>query len=509
MDSTANPKASSRTSFARASITLFAGLAACGGLGKRPVEVDAALPPVWPAEVTVATCERYASVAVGDYVMQSNYWNLETCPGTQCVEFNTATGAFSVTQGPPACGDNVASYPNVLYGCSFGSCTPNTMLPMQVSALSTVTSSWDFSAGGTSKDQYNVAYDIWFCPDNNCGSTGFPNGLELMIWLDYKNVHGWKTSLGSKTLAGHSWDVWLADMLVGQASDSWTYLTYMIKGPQVTSLTDFDLGAFIRDAVARGYIKDTWYMYAIQAGMEVRTGGMPYTSNSFSVTINGVTPSTVPTPYDGPSCDGGAPTAEGTLAIVDNYVTAGPLHGYGAAWTWVGADSSAIACAAPTCTASAGGAVSCSPPLGPTALCTSGTVTADPTYNSVAGLGFNLNQDVTIDAGVVDSGVDAGAVSLGAVTIPNSIMVAISRSATLGGNSTLRLQLTDVDGNLFCYGGPLNVPIAIDKFNTKCWNNTGVYATPSTLFTKLDVIVPSAYSVDLPFSYCITSVSMD
>jgi hypothetical protein len=79
--------------------------------------------------------------------VESDYWNKESCPGTQCMAINNATGAFTVTQGPN-CGNTVASYPNVLYGCSFGTCSPASLLPMPVSALSTVTSSWDFSVGG-------------------------------------------------------------------------------------------------------------------------------------------------------------------------------------------------------------------------------------------------------------------------------------------------------------------------------------------------------------------------
>ena len=39
------------------------------------------------------------------------------------MSMNSATGAFSVTQGP-SCGDTVASYPNVRYGCAFGNCSP-------------------------------------------------------------------------------------------------------------------------------------------------------------------------------------------------------------------------------------------------------------------------------------------------------------------------------------------------------------------------------------------------
>jgi cellulose 1,4-beta-cellobiosidase len=433
------------------------------------------------------------------------------------MEINKTTAAFTVTQGPAACGDNVATYPNVLYGCSFGNCSPASMLPMQVGALSTVTSSWDFSVGGAASDQYNVSYDIWFCPDGDCGTSGFPQGAELMIWLDYKNVHGWQTDLGTVTLAGHTWEVWQATM--GSGANSWTYLAYMIQSPMVTSVTDLDLNAFVRDAAARGYIQNSWYLYAIQAGSELRTGGIPYSSDSFSVAINGVTPSTAPVAATGPSCDGGVPTAEGKLNVVDNYVTAGPLHGYGAAWTWVGAGSSATACATPTCnalgslqvTANLGNGVapltvepvSCSPTFPPSALCAAGTVTADPTYYQVAGIGFNFNQDVGADGGA------AGA--LGTISISKSITVSVSKSGTLVGNSSLRLQLTDVNNKFYCYGGRLDsgVPIPIGQFNTTCWDNKGEFATSSTLFKRVDVQVPGSASTDQAFAFCLTDVSVE
>jgi len=472
------------------------------------VEVDAALPPVWPAEQTVSSCDDFATIAVGSYVLQSNYWNKDTCPGTQCIEMNSVTGAFSVTQGPPACGNNVASFPNVLYGCSYGNCTPASVLPKPVGQLSSLTSSWDFSAGGIASDRWNVSYDLWFCPDNNCAASGFPNGLELMIWLDYNNAYGWKTHLGSVSLAGYTWDVWAADMLVGGASASWNYMNYILKPPMVTSVTKLDLNAFIRDAIQRGYAQNSWYLYAIQAGMEVRSGGMPFTSNSFSVTINGETASTAPVANQGPSCDGGLPTADGQLSISDSYVTAGPLHGYGAAWTSAVGGSTAIVCGTPVCTGGQEGAAgTCSPALGPSALCTAGTVSADPTYHAVAGIGFELNQDLLVAGGASD--VDGGDIApIGTITIPNSLTVAITKSDSLGGDSSLRLQLKDVDGNLFCYAGPLNEVIPIDKLNTQCWNNKGDFATSSTLFTRLDVIVPSSATTDLPFSYCLANVTV-
>jgi len=539
-----------------AALLLTGGLAGCGSSsgGSGTTGVDA---PVWSPDAAISSCDDFATTAVGDYVISSNYWNKATCPGTQCIEMNRSTGAFSVTQGPDPCGNNVASFPNVLYGCSYGNCSPQTILPQPVSQVASLTSSWDFSVGGTSSDAWNVAYDIWFCPDSTCGASGFPNGLELMIWLDYRNAAGWKDHLGTTSLAGRNWDVWAASMLVGGATAAWNYMDYIVKGSPLTQVTDLDLNAFIQDAVARGYAQSSWYLFAVQAGMEVRKGGIPFTSNSFSVNINGQTPSPVPLPTQGLVCDGGAPVADGQLAINGTYITAGSLHGYGGAWTAL-VDTAATICSSPVCTGQQTGAPgTCTPALSPTALCTAGVVSADPSYHATAGVGFELDQDQlaggggpsAIDASLSDgdaslsdgdaslsdsdaslsssdgglspidgygpSGVDSGGLSgadggdipaIHAITVPNNVTLSIWRSNTVGGNNNLRAQLTDVDGNIFCYGGPLNVAIPIGSFNTECWNNQGTFATPSTRFTRLDIIVPSSATTNLPFSYCLDNV---
>jgi cellulose 1,4-beta-cellobiosidase len=531
MKPTAQRNALSGTSSTLVGIVLLAELAACAsnpsagdgaslvGTGEDGGAVIES--STWPPGVTLNTCDDYATVTVGSYVVESDFWNEGSCPGTQCMTINDATGAFSVTQFPN-CGNTVASYPNVLYGCSFGTCSPGSVLPMPVSTLSTVTSSWDFSVGGVSADQYDVAYDIWFCQDDTCGPNGFPHGTELMIWLDYQNVKGWQYDLGPVSLDGHTWELWQATM--GTGADAWTYLAYMIQAPMVSSVTNLDLNAFFRDAVSRGYIQNSWYLYAIQAGDELRTGGLPYDNNSFSVSINGVAPAIPDAGAEtgeaaSVSCDGGIPTAEGEMVVSDNYVTAGSLHGYAAAWTWVGSDSSAIACATPTCTAPDSlqvtailqngaapltpKAVSCSPGFAPSALCTAGTVTADPTYESVAGLGFNLSQETESDGGVDASSVDG-------ITIGQSITITVEKSGALSGNSTLRVQLTDSNNDFYCYAGQWisGVAIPITQFNTQCWNNSGTFATSSTLFKRVDILVPSNASTDESFAYCLTNVAV-
>jgi hypothetical protein len=236
-----------------------------------------------PSKNVVTTCALQDNVNVGSYVVETDYWNSVACPGTQCVDINDVTGAFTVTEGP-SCGSTVAGYPNVLYGSSFGETSPGSVLPKQVSALTRVVSSWSFSTGGASTDMFDVAYDIWFCPDDTCGASGFNGGTELMIWLNYPNTSNGGTT-GSVNLDGYSWQI--STFAAGGTGNSWTYLAYQIQpSSMVTSVTNLNLLAFFKDAESKGYIKSSWYLYAVQAGIELRTGGIPFSSDSFSVSVN-------------------------------------------------------------------------------------------------------------------------------------------------------------------------------------------------------------------------------
>jgi hypothetical protein len=156
-------------------------------------------------------------------------------------------------------------------------------------------------------------------------------------------------------------------------------------------------------------------------------------------------------------------------------------------------------------------------------------VTADPTYNQVAGVGFNINQGIggdgtagidggtaSIDGGTsIDGGLASfdggGSGSVGTITIGTSLTVSVEKSGTLPGNSALRVQVMDANNNFYCYSGKLNsgVAIPVGAFNTKCWDNSGKFATPSTRFKRVDVLVPGAASSDEAFAFCLTNVSVE
>jgi hypothetical protein len=205
------------------------------------------------------------------------------------------TGSYTVTKGTYSCDFNVASYPSILYGRAFGSNSPNSALPASVSLLKCVNTDWSFKP--TNSGRWDAAYDIWLCPDNQCGPGGFNGGLELMIWLDYLNTNGWKNDLGPVTVDGMNWELWECDGDSG--ADNHRYVAYLAKKP-TTSIKNLDIKGFLDDSQDRGYIKPSWYLYAVEVGNEIASGGIPFTSNSFSVSVNkncGAKPIFTPLPF--------------------------------------------------------------------------------------------------------------------------------------------------------------------------------------------------------------------
>jgi hypothetical protein len=251
----------------------------------------------WASGGTVETCAPFQAVTVGSYIVQTDYWNKGQCPGTQCVSIDDQTGSYTVTKDDFKCAKDftVGSYPSILYGKAFGATSPNCDLPAPLSDLKCVNSSWSFQP--TDTGGWDAAYDIWLCPDHSCGPEGFKGGAEVMIWLDYRNANGWQYDMGPATISGMNWEVWRWDPKdSGSGSD---YVAYLAKTP-TTSIRNLDIKGFLDDSQARGYIKPSWYLYAVEVGNEFHSGGVPFTSKSFSVSVNkdcGAKPVFTPMPW--------------------------------------------------------------------------------------------------------------------------------------------------------------------------------------------------------------------
>ena len=225
---------------------------------------------------TLRTCEPNAFVTIGSYMVGTNYWNPRKCSGKQCLSIDNKTGQFTVTEANFTCAPDVASYPFIFTGSHFGVNSPGTNLPMPLRELKCLTSSWGFTP--TKSGSWNAAYDVWFSTGLSTAH-GFQGGAELMIWLDHVgNTPPAGHQVGKVTVAGMDWTLW-------EGNVGWNYIAYLADKP-VDSVTGLDLKAFIKDDLARGYLDPDWFLAAVEAGIELRTGGIPFTSGAFSVEIN-------------------------------------------------------------------------------------------------------------------------------------------------------------------------------------------------------------------------------
>ena len=213
--------------------------------------------------------------------MQNNEWGssaaecITTDGGT---DFTVANSSISnSTSGAPG------GYPSIYQGCHWGNCSSGglTTTPIQASNLSSgkVTTSWSTTQPGGSND-YDVAYDVWF--NKTSTTTGQPNCLELMVWLNHNGpVQPFGSQVATNvSIGGHAYNVWEG------AQSTWNTVSYtMTTG--TTSVSNLDIGQLAQDAINRGYMPSSCWLIDVEAGFELWQGGAGLATNSFSVNVNG------------------------------------------------------------------------------------------------------------------------------------------------------------------------------------------------------------------------------
>jgi len=241
----------------------------------------------------VQICEQYGSTTIqGRYVVQNNRWGTTA---QQCI--NVTDTGFQITRqdGQGNTSGAPVSYPSIFIGCHYTNCSPGTNLPMQVSQISSATSSisYTYVSGAT----YNASYDIWLDPTPKRDGV---NQMEIMIWFNRQGpIQPIGSSVGTATVGGRTWDVWRG------SNGSNNVISYLASSP-ITSW-NFSVLDFINDVRNRGAITNSWYLTSIQAGFEPWQGGVGLGVNSFSASVNGggnppTTPPTTPPNQGTGSC---------------------------------------------------------------------------------------------------------------------------------------------------------------------------------------------------------------
>ncbi|MFI6262271.1 cellulose binding domain-containing protein [Micromonospora sp. NPDC051006] len=240
------------------------------------------------ASADTQICEQYGSTVIGNrYVVQNNRWGTTA---QQCINV-TSTGFEITTQnGSNPTNGAPTAYPSVFLGCHYTNCSPGTNLPIQVSQISSATSSISYRY--VSGAVYNASYDIWLDPSPK---TDGVNQMEIMIWLNRQGpIQPIGSPVGTANLAGRSWEVWRG------SNGSNNVISYVAPSP-ITSL-DFSVLDFIADVRSRGAITNSWYLTSIQAGFEPWQGGAGLAVTAFSAAVNGggTPPPTTPPPTTPP-----------------------------------------------------------------------------------------------------------------------------------------------------------------------------------------------------------------
>ncbi|TNH30526.1 glycosyl hydrolase family 5 [Micromonospora orduensis] len=238
------------------------------------------------ASADTQICEQYGSAVIqGRYVVQNNRWGTTA---QQCI--NVTSNGFEITtlNGSSPTNGAPTAYPSVFFGCHYTNCSPGTNLPIQVSQISSATSSisYRYVSGAT----YNASYDIWLDPSPKRDGV---NQMEIMIWLNRQGpIQPIGSVVGTTNLAGRTWEVWRG------SNGSNNVISYV--APSAISSLNFSVLDFINDVRNRGAITNSWYLTSIQAGFEPWQGGVGLAVTSFSANVNGGGNPTTPPPTTPP-----------------------------------------------------------------------------------------------------------------------------------------------------------------------------------------------------------------
>jgi hypothetical protein len=240
-----------------------------------------------PASADTQICEQYGSTTIGGrYTVMNNRWGTTA---QQCINVTSTGFAITAQQGVGSTSGAPVSYPAIYVGCHYTNCSPGTNLPMQVSSISSATSSisYNYVSGAT----YDAAYDIWLDPTPKKDGV---SAMEIMIWFNRQgSIQPIGSVVGSTTIGGRTWQVWQG------SNGSNNVISYV--APSAISSWNFSVLDFINDVKNRGAITSSWYLTSIQAGFEPWIGGTGLAVTNFSAAVNGggggpTTPTTPTTP---------------------------------------------------------------------------------------------------------------------------------------------------------------------------------------------------------------------
>jgi hypothetical protein len=218
---------------------------------------------------------------LGAYGLQNDPFGVGSDPMSMTASYGGGQIGFTASPTFGDTGNTPGAFPSIISGWVHGGNYVGTAEGgyaggKSISALTSVKSSWTYTAGG---GKWDAAYDCWLAANPAPISAGF----ELMVWLGHNTVNPIGGQNTPVTVAGApgSWTVSTGTNGTGQPVVSYLSTTNM------TSVTDFDLLPFFKEAAssnrASGLSMST-DLLSVQAGFELYQAGT-WTTSSYKIAI--------------------------------------------------------------------------------------------------------------------------------------------------------------------------------------------------------------------------------
>lgn len=210
------------------------------------------------------------------YTLANNAWGYRNgYHGHQCITNENGLANFRVAKSL-ANSTKVMGYPNIWCGCSlFGEIiTPGSFLPLPVSGIPEIRSSWETDQGAVPGSTWNTAYDLWV-------SSGWPGDnrtAEIMVMLTSPSP---PRGASRVRIGGQKFYVRQSTMARPEGL-SWSFVQFWYASPRA-AVRDLNLTAFVRYAVDRGWARPNDLLIQVAAGFELWVKGEGLATSSLSI----------------------------------------------------------------------------------------------------------------------------------------------------------------------------------------------------------------------------------
>jgi len=232
----------------------------------------------------------------------SDLWNLKSTEGSTEMCYQGSRLSTTVDMKNISGSDQVhvvIAYPHIGYGYgefdgSFGQLSPNLTFPMPIESFerSNVSYIVGYSVTAPQSQPLNFAYDLWIEGSPQPGHKALLSDLEVMVWLYNATLQPAGVQQGtistSTLMDGKQTTVNWTVFATKPSSTIRTLITYLLTPPRQSGSMSLQLGAFVKDAVAKYWQptqQQSYYLMGIELGSEFEAPGnaasLSWTVSSF------------------------------------------------------------------------------------------------------------------------------------------------------------------------------------------------------------------------------------